>query len=303
MGEDDAEVKRVFVDTAWKRKLHTCYDPLTDRFFEVKKLADFKDYGEIYLDSLLFPGIWRELRGLIADGRRVYHFTRPWWWRDLRRRFSDDLRERFKAKDVKKSDFGDAYLLWKVYEVAITKGNLHKLFKPIGIVDVELRPLLMREAIIAKTVDRLEKLKDVDVQVDEVEEMKELLQGIRREIVDKGFKLMPWLSRVSRELGLERELKRLNRAGWANDLHEASILHKALRYLGLYKARNKKIKRCSGKARRYLMTVAISMVSRESRWPPRLRDLRATLRRLITLTQELQPVGSRQDQGHGNAPS
>jgi len=303
MGEDDAEVKRVFVDTAWKRKLHTCYDPLIDRFFEVKKLADLKDYGEIYLDSLLFPGIWRELRGLIPDGRRVYHFTRPWWWRDLRRRFSDDLRERFKAKDVKKSDFGDAYLLWKVYEVALAKGNLHKLFKPIRIVDVELRPLLMREAIVARTVDRLEKLKDVDVQVDEVEEMKELLKSIRREIVDKGFKLMPWLSRVSRELGLERELKRLNRAGWANDLHEASILHKALRYLGLYRARNKKIKRCSGKARRYLMIVAVSMVGRESRWPPRLRDLRATLRRLITLTQELQPVGSRQDQGHGNAPS
>ena len=304
MGEDDAEVKRVFVDTAWKRKLHTCYDPLTDRFFEVEKLAYLKDYEEIYLDSLLFPGIWRELRGLIADGRRVYHFTRPWWWRDLRRRFSDDLRERFKAKDVKKSDFGDAYLLWKVYEVAIAKGNLHKLFKPIGIVDVELRPLLMREAIVAKTVDRLEKLKDVDVQVDEVEEMKELLQGIRREIVDKGFKLMPWLSRVSRELGLERDdLNALTGLVGLMTYMKQISYHKALRYLGLYRARNKEIKRCSGKARRYLMMVAVSMVGREGRWPPRLRDLRATLRRLITLMQELEPVRSRRDQGHGNAPS
>ena len=79
--------------------------------------------------------------------------------------------------------------------------------------------------------------------------------------------------------------------------------HKALRYLGLYRARNKEIKRCSGKARRYLMMVAISMVSGESRWPPRLRDLRATLRKLIILMQELEPVRSRRDQGHGNAPS
>ena len=91
MGEDDAEVRRVFVDTAWKRKFHTCYDPLTDKFFEV-------------------------------------------------------------------------------------------------------------------------------------DEVKELLQRVRRKIVDKGFKLMPWLSRVSKELGLERRLERLNRAGWANDLHGASIL-------------------------------------------------------------------------------
>ena len=204
MGEGDVKVGRVFVDTAWNSKPHACYDPLTDRFFEVEELADLKDYGEIYLNSLLFPGIWRELRGLIADGRRVYHFTRPWWWRDLRRRFSDDLRERFKAEDVKKSDFGDAYLLWKVYERGVAKGNLYKLFKPIGIMDVDLRPLLMREAIVAKMVDRLEKLKDVDVHVDEVEEVKELLQGVRREIVDRGFKLMPWLSRVSKELGLER---------------------------------------------------------------------------------------------------
>ena len=71
--------------------------------------------------------------------------------------------------------------------------------------------------------------------------------------------------------------------------------HKALRYLGLYKARNKEIKRCSGKARRYLMMVAVSMVGREGRWPPRFRDLRAVLRRLITSMQELEPVGSRRD--------
>ncbi|OYT67949.1 MAG: hypothetical protein B6U65_01200 [Candidatus Wolframiiraptor sp. EX4484-121] len=304
MGVDDVEVRRVFVDTAWNRKPHACYDPESDEFFEVQRLADLKDYEEIYLDSLLFPGIWSELRELIIDGHKVYHFTRSWWWRKLRKRFSGDLRDRFKSRNVRKSDFGDAYILWKVYEMGVAKGNMHKWFKPISVVDVELRPLLMKEAIVAKTVDRLEKLKDVDVQVDEVKEMKELLRRVRREIVEKGFKLMPWLSRVSRELGLERDdLNALTGLiGLMTYMKQVSY-HKALRYLGLYRARNKEIKRCSGKARRYLMMVAISMVSREGRWPPRLRDLRATLRKLITTMHGLEPLGSRRGEGHGNASS
>ncbi len=66
---------KVFVDTAWNSKPHACYNPDANRFFEVRRLSDLKDYDEIYLDSLLLPGIWSELRGLIADGRRVYHFT------------------------------------------------------------------------------------------------------------------------------------------------------------------------------------------------------------------------------------
>ena len=159
MGEDYVEVRREFVDTAWNRKPHACYDPLTDRFFEARDLMDLKDYDEIYLDSLLFPGIWSELRKLIAEGRQVYYFTRPWRWRELRERFKDDLRERFKTREVRKTDFGDAYVLWKVYETGVSMGNVHKWFKPITIVDVELRPLLTKEAMIARMVDRLEKMK------------------------------------------------------------------------------------------------------------------------------------------------
>ena len=283
--------KRVFVDTAWNR-LNACYDPESDEFFEVQRLVDLRDYDEIYLDSLLFPGIWIELRELIIDGHSVYYFTRPWWWRELRKRFSDDLREKFKTKEVRKTDFGDAYVLWKVYERGVAKGNLHKWFKPISIMDVELRPLLTKEATIARMVDRLEKMKMVGMRVDEVEEVKELLQRVRREIVDKGFKLMPWLSRVSKELGLKRDnLNALTGlVGLMTYMKQVSY-HKALRYLGLYRARNKKIKRCSGKARRYLMMVAMSMVGREGRWPPRLRDLRVTLRKLITSMHELEPTG------------
>jgi len=56
MGVDDVGVRRVFVDTAWNSKPHACYDPESDELFEVQRLADLKDYEEIYLDSLLFRG-------------------------------------------------------------------------------------------------------------------------------------------------------------------------------------------------------------------------------------------------------
>ena len=289
MGE---RIKTVFVDTAWKGKLHACYDPLTDKFFEAEKLAYLKDYDEIYLDSLLFPGIWRELRELTIDGHRVYHFTRPWRWRELRKRFSGDLRDRFKAKDVKKSDFGDAYILWKVYEVGVAKGNAHKWFKRIAIVDVELRPLLTKEAMIAKMVDRLEKMKMMDVEVDEVEEVKELLQGVRREIVDKGFKLMPWIQEVAKRMGLDGgDIYALTGLiGLVVYLKRLSY-HQAIRYLGLYKARRRGAKRCSGRVRRYLVMLAMSIVRREGRFPPRLKDLRRILRKLTTLMRELELAG------------
>jgi len=292
MGVGDVEVRRVFVDTAWNRKPHACYDPLTDRFFEARKLTDLKDYDEIYLDSLLFPGIWSELRDLIADGRRVYHFTRPWKWRGLRKRFSDGLKERLKAKDVKKSDFEDAYILWKVYEVGVTKGNLHKWFKRVTMIDVKLRPLLTKEAMIARMVDRLERMKMVGIQVDEVEKVKELLQRIRREIVDRGFKLMPWIREVAKRMGLDGEdmYALTGLMGLAVYLKRLSY-HQAIRYLGLYKARRRGAKRCSGRVRRYLVMLATSIVRREGRFPPRFKDLRATFRKLTNLMRELEPAG------------
>jgi len=281
---------RVFVDTAWN-KPNACYDPYEDRFFEVEKPTDLMDYDEIYIDSLLFPGIWSELRELIEDGCRIYYFTRPWRWRELRKRFKEDLEEKFKVKEAKKTDYGDAYILWKVYEAGISMGNLHKWFKPIGIVDVELRPLLTKEAMIARMVDRLEKLKNVDVQVAEVEVVKELLQRVRREIVDRGFKLMPWIEEVSKRMGLDGEdtYALTGLIGLAIYLKRSSY-HQAIRYLGLYKARRRGAKRCSGRVRRYLVMLATSIVSREGRFPPRLRDLRATLRKLTTLMRELEPA-------------
>ncbi|MCL7390362.1 MAG: hypothetical protein LZ173_10615, partial [Thaumarchaeota archaeon] len=138
-------IRRVFVDTMWSprkhrgSKKHLCYDPEKDIFFEVDSLTELKDYDEIYLDSSLFPNIWQRLRELINDGKRVYYFTRPWKWNKMRReRFRDELKA--KVGRVSKDDRGDAFLLWKAYELSLTKNNTHRYFRQLTIVDVELRP-------------------------------------------------------------------------------------------------------------------------------------------------------------------
>jgi len=115
-----------------------------DIFFEVNELTELKDYDEIYLDSSLFPNMWQQLRELVSNGKRVYYFTRSWKWEEARERFRDDLKARVgKYRRVMK---GDAYILWKIYELSLIKRNTHRYFKPLTIIDVELRPLLMREA-------------------------------------------------------------------------------------------------------------------------------------------------------------
>jgi len=59
--------RRIFIDTGWNPKKnknsrkHVFYDPSKDIFFEVDSLTELKDYDEIYLDSSIFPNIWKQL--------------------------------------------------------------------------------------------------------------------------------------------------------------------------------------------------------------------------------------------------
>jgi len=201
-------VSMVFVDTGWS-KPHACYDPDAERFFNVGSLLELRGYRRIFLDSSLFPGMWSELKELVPDGVEVYYFTRPWRWRELRKRFRDDLKERFKSGDVRKTDYdGDAYVLWMVYEVGVAKGNPHKWFKPITLVDVELRPLLMLERGAWKVVQRLKarKVLGIEIPVDEVKLSEEVLRNIRLRVVETAEKVMPWSMRVAEKLGLRMDI-------------------------------------------------------------------------------------------------
>jgi len=189
-------IRRVFVDTKWRprkrrdSKMHICYDPQNDTFFEVNSLIELKYYDEIYSDSSLFPNMWPQLRELISNGRKVYYFTRPWKWEEMRKeRFRDELKAR--VGKVSKDDRGDAFLLWKAYELSLTKNNTHRYFRQLTLIDAELRPLLMKEQMLYRNLQRVRSAGIVGVDVGgDVKILEEMVEDARREIVDKAIKVI-----------------------------------------------------------------------------------------------------------------
>jgi len=83
---------------------------------------------------------------------------------------------------VSKSDEGDAYLLWKVYELSLIKNNTHGYFKPLIIVDVKLRPLLMRGELLYKNLQRIRNASMVGVDVgSDIKILEKMVEDVRRE--------------------------------------------------------------------------------------------------------------------------
>jgi hypothetical protein len=294
-------VRRVFVDTKWRAKknrgskMHVCYDPQNDVFFEVNELTELKDYDEIYLDSSLFPNMWQQLRELISNGRRVYYFTRPWKWEEARERFRGELKAR--TGKVSKSDEGDAYILWKIYELSLIKNNTHRYFKPLTIIDVELRPLLMREQMLYRNLQRVRSASIVGVDVGgDVKILEEMVEDARKEIVDKAIKIIPRFINIANSLGLNRDdINGL--AGLAGLLVYDKFVSckKSIDYLGLFKAKGRygeRNKKYSRKVQRYLimLTNAILCKNGETRIP-RYRDLREMLKKIVDVRKSMGLAG------------
>jgi len=288
--------RRVFIDTAWNSKKHTCYDPSKDIFFEVNNLTELKDYDEIYLDSSIFPNMWQQLRELISNGRRIYYFTRPWKWREVRERFKEELKA--KTGKVSKSDKGDAFLLWKIYGLSLIKKNTKRYFRPLTIIDIELRPLLMRENMLYKNLQRTRNTSifGVDVESD-VEILEKRLKDVRREIIDKATRLIPRFTDIAKNLGLDSEdINGLT--GLAGELiynRSTSSYSSSVRFHGLYKAKGydaRRMKRYSDKAQRYLtmLTKAVLRKNGEQRLP-RYKDLRKVLWMVIKARKQIWLAG------------
>ena len=290
-------VRRVFVDTKWRSKknrgskMHVCYDPQNDVFFEVNELTELKDYDEIYLDSSLFPNMWQQLRELVSNGKRVYYFTRPWKWEEARERFRDDLKAR--TGKVSKSDKGDAYILWKIYELSLVKRNTHRYFKPLTIIDVELRPLLMKEEMLYRNLQRMRNASVIGVDFgSDVKMLEKMVEDARKEIVNKAINIIPRFMDIADSLGLDRDDVN-GLAGLAGLLvyDKFTSYKKSINYLGLYKARGRdgrRNKKYSRKIQRYLIMLTNTILRKNGETRiPRYRDLRKVLKKIVDIKKSI----------------
>ena len=284
-------MSKVFIDIAWNSKKHVCYDTDRDLFFEVDSLAELKDYDEIYLDNSLFPDMWQQLREVISNGKNVYYFTRPWKWKEIRKRFKDELKA--KIGKASKTDKGDAFLLWKVYELSLIKNNTHRYFRPLTIVDVELRPLLMREEMLYRNLQRVRNASIIGVDVEsDAKILEKKVEEVRREIVDRAVRLIPTFIDITECLGLD--LDDVNGlAGLAGLLvyNKSTSYRKSVKYLGLFKAKGRdawRIKKYSSKTQRYLTMLTNTILWRNGEYrPPRYRDLRRVLRVVVESRKQM----------------
>ncbi|MCL7395801.1 MAG: hypothetical protein LZ167_00030 [Thaumarchaeota archaeon] len=279
-------IRRVFIDTAWKSKKHTCYDPQHDVFLEVDSLTELKDYDEIYLDSSLFPNMWKQIKELTSNGRRVYYFARPWKWEEMwRERFRDELKA--KMGKVSNDDRGDAFLLWKAYELSLVKRNTHRYFRHLTIVDVELRPLLMKEEMLYRNLQRMRNASVIGVDFgSDVKMLEKMVEDARKEVVDKAVQIIPKFIDIANILGLDRDdINGLAELARLLVYDKFTSYKKSINYLGLYKARGRdgrRNKKYSRKIQRYLIMLTNTILWKNGeKHPPTFKDMRRILRMVI----------------------
>jgi len=294
--------RRVFVDTKWNPKKHwnlkknVCYDPEKDIFIEVDSLTKPKEYDEVYLDSSLFPNMWQQLRKLISNGKKVYYFTRPWKWKEIRKRFREDLKA--KTGRVSKSDNSDAYLLWRVYEPSLAKNNTHRYFKLLTIVDVEMRALFMKEAVLYKSLQRIQQINLLNVDIgSNVRMLEKMVEEVRREIVDKASEIIPRFMDIADSLGLNRDDINglIGLAGLL--IYDKFISYKkSINYFGLYKAKGRdgrKNKKYNHKAQRHLLMLTNAILRKnDEKHLPTFKDMKRILRMVIEVKRSVGSLGT-----------
>ncbi|MCL7384719.1 MAG: hypothetical protein LZ174_10575, partial [Thaumarchaeota archaeon] len=222
---------------------------------------------------------------------RVYYFTRPWKWEEAREMFRDELKA--KVGRVSKSDKGDAYILWKIYELSLIKRNTHRYFKPLTIIDVELRPLLMREQMLYKDLQRVRNASVVGVDVGgDVKILEKMVEDARKKIINKAVHFIPRFTDIANSLGLSRDNVN-GLAGLAGLLvyDKFASYRKSINYLGLYGARGRdgrRNKKYNRRVQRYLIMLmnAILRKNDETRIP-KYRDLREILKKIVDIRKSI----------------
>jgi len=88
---------------------------------------------------------------------------------------------------------------------SLIKNNIHRYFRPLTIIDVELKPLLMKEQMLYRNLQRIPNASIVGVGVgSDAKILEKIVEDARREIVDKATKIIPRLTDIADSLGLDR---------------------------------------------------------------------------------------------------
>lgn len=161
-------------------------------------------------------------------------------------------------------------------------------------IDVELKPLLMKEEVLYKSLQRVLNTSIFGVNVrSDVKILKKMVEDVRKEIVDKAIEIIPRFINMADSLGLDRDdINGLT--GLAGELvyNKFVSYSESVRYYGLYKVKSKdrsarRLKNYNGKAQRYLimLTNAILWKNGEKR-SPKYKDARRILKILVNLKKQ-----------------
>ena len=192
-----------------------------------------------------------------------------------------------KTGKVSKTDKVDSYLLWKVYELSLIKNNTHRYFKPLTIVDVELRPLLMKEGLLYKDLQRIRNASMIGVDIgSDVEMLEKMVEDVRKEIINKAINIIPRFMKIANSLGLDREdIGGLTGLAGLLVYNKSTSNRKSINYLGLLSAKGRdarRIKKSGHKARRYLLMLRNVILWKNSECrPPRYRDMKRVLKMVM----------------------
>lgn len=158
-------------------------------------------------------------------------------WRE---KYAKELKKRFGKK---KTDYGDEYILSRAYD------DKPRFFKEITLLDVEFKPLLIKERVLARVLQRLRWTQMLGIDVgDEIKGNEERLMRIRGEIVEKAMKKISRFTDIAEKLVLsDNDVNALLAlAGLLIYLkwpYKVASMYKAIRYLGLYKPTKENIRK------------------------------------------------------------
>ena len=90
------------------------------------------------------------------------------------------------------------------YELSLIKNNTHRYFRLLTIVDVELRPLLMKEELLYRNLQRVQRSSMIGVDVGGgIRMLEKMVEDVRREIVDRATRLIQGFMDIAKSLGLD----------------------------------------------------------------------------------------------------